>query len=168
MESSDQRSQAVTGVRGGQGRQRAAEPAASAELGRLIADRTLAVVGAEPAPRQRRLHLLLLGLSLLALLCGGAWVALRGKATTTSPSPEAAAVGSRAAGSAALNLNTWPSANVYLDGRRLNEGTPLANLPISSGAHTLTLVSKDGTLRKELTLSLQAGEVRTLVINLDK
>ena len=111
---------------------------------------------------------MLLGLSLLALLCGGAWVALRGKATTTSPSPEAAAVGSRAAGSAALNLNTWPSANVYLDGRRLNEGTPLANLPVSSGAHTLTLVSKDGTLRKELTLSLQAGEVRTLVINLDK
>lgn len=153
-------------------------PQVPADIGRLIAERTLAVAGATPEASSSERRRGRLALAAVLVLAAGAGVAAlaagrRGPApadSAASPADSGPASAGPAgqAGTATLTINAWPTANVYLDGRRLAQSTPIKGLAVAPGAHTVVLVSKDGTLRKELPLTLQAGDARTMVLNLDR
>lgn len=67
-----------------------------------------------------------------------------------------------------LSCNAWPTATVYLDGKRLLGTTPIAGARVAAGAHTLVLHSKDGALRKEVSVNIVPGQTRTLSVALER
>lgn len=137
----------------------------------LIAERTLALAGDRPVDssgRSRR-GILLAALAVVLGLGIGAVVWLKPWAQAAAPltedGPAAAAVGN---GQATLNCNSWPPATVYVDGRRQADSTPISNLHLAPGPHQIRLVSKDGALKKEIPVTLNQGEVRTLSVALER
>jgi hypothetical protein len=144
---------------------------------RLIAERTLALAGvdlsAQP-PRPRRLVLLLSASLSVVLAAGLALWWSQGRDAAARPDRHggqglsAAAPGDGDRDVGYLNCNAWPSASVFVDGRRLPGTTPLRNVRLPVGPHTLTLVSADGTLRKEVQVNILPAQTRTLAVALDR
>jgi hypothetical protein len=65
-----------------------------------------------------------------------------------------------------ISVSSTPVGRVFLDGNDLGLTTPIVDLPVAPGTHTLKVV-EDGTGRlKEVTFHLDAGSVLNLNINL--
>jgi len=64
-----------------------------------------------------------------------------------------------------LRLNTRPWSQVIVDGRMVGN-TPQPNLQLSAGRHKLQLINQQLGVRKNVTVTIKAGEVTTTVLNL--
>lgn len=142
----------------------------------LIAERTLALSGvdlsAQP-PRQRRLVLLVSASLCLLVVLGVVLWGVYGRDAAARPDRReavAATPGQKDAeeGYGYLNCNSWPSAAVLVDGRRLPGTTPLRSVRLPAGAHTLTLLSSDGSLRKEVPVNILPAQTRTVAVALER
>ncbi|MFI5309311.1 MAG: PEGA domain-containing protein, partial [Polyangiales bacterium] len=78
------------------------------------------------------------------------------------PAPAPAAEGG---GTGTLRVQTRPWSNVLVDGRMVGT-TPLMNVPVSAGRHTLTFVNDDFGIRKTVKVQIEAGQVLTQVLTL--
>ncbi|MBI5493526.1 MAG: serine/threonine protein kinase [Deltaproteobacteria bacterium] len=67
-----------------------------------------------------------------------------------------------AAGEAWLTLQSNPWARVFIDGKDSGRFTPVADMSIPSGKHTITLVNDDENLRAAIPITLRAGERRSI------
>lgn len=141
----------------------------------LIAERTLALSSEEPRSPRRRLAmavgssltvLILVSVGLLYLF----WPA--GRAQKNPPPADPALVLQEEDGGApgetgTLNCNAWPPATVIIDGKRRG-ATPLRGVRLRPGTHTLLFVTTDGLLRKELQVTIQPSETRTIAVTLGR
>jgi PEGA domain len=78
------------------------------------------------------------------------------------PTPEPAA---SAGGTGTLRVQTRPWSKVFADGRPLGT-TPLMNVPLSAGRHTLLFVNDDFGIRKTVKVQIEAGQILTQVLTL--
>jgi hypothetical protein len=81
-----------------------------------------------------------------------------------APSPPAAAEAT-SGGSGTLRVQTRPWSKVLVDGRLVGT-TPLMNVPVSAGHHTLTFVNDDFGIRKSVKIQVEDGQTLTQVLNL--
>ncbi len=82
-------------------------------------------------------------------------------ATTPTPKP----TGEAPAGQATLNINSIPASNVVLDGRPIGQ-TPKMGFSVSPGAHTVKFINNDQGLSKTVSVSVKAGETKTVAAKL--
>ncbi len=75
---------------------------------------------------------------------------------TPEPAPRASS------GSGALTINTMPWARVFVDGRDTGRNTPVRNLRVPAGHHTIGLRTNDGTMHRVET-DVPAGETVRIV-----
>ncbi|HEX4354580.1 MAG TPA: PEGA domain-containing protein, partial [Polyangiales bacterium] len=68
-------------------------------------------------------------------------------------------------GTGTLRVNTRPWSQVFVDGKAFGT-TPRMNITIEAGSHTLTLVNDEFSIRKTVEVTVQAGKVETVVLNL--
>ena len=80
------------------------------------------------------------------------------------PEPEPAAPAS-SGGTGTLRVQTRPWSKVSIDGRPVGT-TPLMNVPLSAGKHTLTFVNDDFGIQKTVKVQIEAGQVLTQVLTL--
>jgi hypothetical protein len=80
------------------------------------------------------------------------------------PEPEPAAP-SRGVGTGTLRVQTRPWSKVSIDGRPVGT-TPLMNVPLSAGSHTLTFTNDDFGIKKVVKVQIEAGQVLTQVLTL--
>lgn len=66
-----------------------------------------------------------------------------------------------------ISVNSWPSAALYVDGKRIPGRTPILNQELPAGNHTLVFEQASGA-RKEMQIVVEAGQDRTVVVNLEK
>lgn len=146
----------------------------------LIAERTLALSSEDPRPPRRRLAMAVgSSLTVLILVSVGLlyfWPAGRAQkiaAPESAPLPEenGGANAGEDAGqpgqTGTLNCNAWPPATVVIDGKRRGT-TPLRGVRLRPGAHTLLFTTTDGLLRKELQVTIQPSETRTIAVTLGR
>ena len=67
-----------------------------------------------------------------------------------------------------LNCNSWPWSVVYVDGRRLHGNTPIYRVKVLAGRHRLKFVNPELGLRKEVTVSVAAGKIKTVAVSLQQ
>jgi serine/threonine-protein kinase len=80
------------------------------------------------------------------------------------PEPEPAAA-ARSVGTGTLRVQTRPWSKVSIDGRPVGT-TPLMNVPLSAGSHTLTFTNDDFGIKKVVKVQIEAGQVLTQVLTL--
>lgn len=68
-------------------------------------------------------------------------------------------------GTGTLRLNSRPWAQVFVDGKSIGN-TPQMNVSLPAGQHKITLVNPEFRLRKNLTVTIKAGEVQTQIVSL--
>jgi serine/threonine-protein kinase len=81
------------------------------------------------------------------------------------PAPEPAAEPAASGGTGTLRVQTRPWSKVFADGRPLGN-TPLMNVSLSAGKHTLLFVNDDFGIRKTVKVQIEAGQVLTQVLTL--
>ena len=84
---------------------------------------------------------------------------------TTSPSPRPAprpAPAASGGSQGSLTINTMPWARVFVDGRDTGRNTPVRNLRVSPGQHTIGLRTNDGTMHT-VPVTIQPGESTRIV-----
>jgi serine/threonine protein kinase len=81
------------------------------------------------------------------------------------PGPEAAAPSGGSVGTGTLRVQTRPWSKVTIDGRPAGT-TPLMNVPLSAGKHTLIFVNDDFGIKKTVKVQIEAGQVLTQVLTL--
>jgi hypothetical protein len=69
------------------------------------------------------------------------------------------------AGEATLKINSIPPSTVVLDGKPLG-ATPQLNVTVSPGTHTILFVNAELSLKKTITVTVKAGEVKAAVAKL--
>lgn len=72
---------------------------------------------------------------------------------------------SSASGTGVLRINSRPWSTVTVDGKRVGN-TPLLNLKLSAGRHTVKLVNSQMGLSKTIKVTIKSGETTTQVLNL--
>jgi serine/threonine protein kinase len=84
-----------------------------------------------------------------------------------APRPRAAQAGGGGGGggSGTLRVNSRPWSQVFVDGKMIGN-TPQQNLKLSAGDHRITLVNPEFRLRKNLTVTIKAGETTTEIVTL--
>jgi hypothetical protein len=65
-----------------------------------------------------------------------------------------------------LNCNSWPWSVVYLNGRRLRGNTPLYRVKVAAGSHRLRFVNPELNLSREVTVAVEAEEIKTVAVSL--
>lgn len=83
---------------------------------------------------------------------------------TADPSASPAVPGA----SGSLSLNAWPSAIVYLNGERLAGSTPIFNITVPAGRHTLRFERPEFGMKKEVDVVIPPGGSRTVAVTLDR
>jgi serine/threonine-protein kinase len=73
-----------------------------------------------------------------------------------------------ATGMGFVNLNSWPWSVVYLDGRRLHGNTPIFGFRVPVGRHQLRFVNPELGLSKEVEVTVEPGEVKTVAVSLQQ
>ncbi len=81
-----------------------------------------------------------------------------------APAPEQQ-VHAAAAETGTLRVQTRPWSKVLVDGRMVGT-TPLMNVPLSAGAHTLTFVNDDFGIHKTVKVQIEPGQTLTQVLTL--
>jgi hypothetical protein len=69
------------------------------------------------------------------------------------------------AGEATLKINSIPASTVVLDGKPLGS-TPQLNVTVTPGTHTILFVNAELSLKKTITVTVKAGEVKAAVAKL--
>jgi hypothetical protein len=142
----------------------------------LIAERTLALSSEDPRPPRRRLAMAVgSSLTVLILVSVGLlyfWPAGRAQKTPPSSAPAISPLpeeedGGQPGETGTLNCNAWPPATVVIDGKRRG-ATPLRGVRLRPGTHTLLFTTTDGLLRKELQVTIQPSETRTIAVTLGR
>ncbi|MFO0676413.1 MAG: protein kinase [Polyangiaceae bacterium] len=77
-------------------------------------------------------------------------------APVAKPTPKPAEV---AAGEGTLNINSIPASSVVLDGRPIG-ATPKLGVSVKAGSHTILFVNADEGLKKQITVTVAAGETK--------
>jgi serine/threonine protein kinase len=67
-----------------------------------------------------------------------------------------------------LNCNSWPWSLVYLNGKRLRGNTPLYRVKVSAGRHRLKFVNPELGLRKEVSVTVAPGNIKTVAVSLQQ
>lgn len=70
-------------------------------------------------------------------------------------------------GPGTLRINTRPWSQVYVDGRLIGN-TPQMNISLPAGNHRVTLVNPDFNIRQSVSVTIEAGQVTTRVLTLDR
>jgi len=65
-----------------------------------------------------------------------------------------------------LNCNSWPWSEVYLDGHKLRGNTPIYRVKVAAGRHRVKFVNPELGLSKEVTVSVEPDETKTVAISL--
>jgi serine/threonine protein kinase len=86
-------------------------------------------------------------------------------AEAPAPAAQPAESESAGGGTGALRVQTRPWSKVLVDGRLIGT-TPLMNVPLSAGRHTLTFVNDDFGIRKTVKVQIEAGQTLTQVLTL--
>ena len=76
--------------------------------------------------------------------------------------PAAAAGGG---GNGTLRINSKPWSQVFIDGKLIGN-TPQMNVSLPEGAHRVTLVNPEFSLKKSVTINIKPGQTETQIINL--
>ncbi len=69
---------------------------------------------------------------------------------------------------AKLSLTSWPSSQVALDGTRPLGLTPVRDVDVTPGTHVILFLHPELGLRKEVTLTIAAGEERAVAVKLER
>jgi serine/threonine-protein kinase len=81
------------------------------------------------------------------------------------PEPEPAPSASAGGGTGTLRVQTRPWSKVSIDGRPVGT-TPLMNVQLSAGKHTLTFTNDDFGIHKTVKVQIEAGQILTQVLTL--
>ena len=81
------------------------------------------------------------------------------------PAEESPEPATPSGGTGTLRVQTRPWSKVFADGRPLGN-TPLMNVPLSAGKHTLLFVNEDFGIRKTVKVTIENGQVLTQVLTL--
>jgi hypothetical protein len=87
------------------------------------------------------------------------------KTPPPEPEPEHATASESSNSTGTLRVNTRPWSQVFVDGKAFGT-TPRMNITVEAGSHTLTLVNDDFGIRKTVEVTVQAGKIQTVVLNL--
>jgi eukaryotic-like serine/threonine-protein kinase len=85
--------------------------------------------------------------------------------SATSSSAKAPAAPAGGGGQGTLRINARPWAQVVIDGRPVGN-TPQTNIALPAGNHRVQLVNPEFNLKKNLTVTIKAGQVETQIISL--
>ena len=88
-----------------------------------------------------------------------------GGSAVTPPPAETPMSGGTGPGT--LRINTRPWSQVYVDGRLIGN-TPQMNISLPAGSHRVTLVNPDFNIRQSVSVNIEAGQVTTRVLTLDR
>ncbi|PID38780.1 MAG: hypothetical protein CSB49_03825 [Proteobacteria bacterium] len=94
-----------------------------------------------------------------------------GKAATKEAKKTASAARrppARRQGYGYLNCNSWPWSLVFLDGKRLRGNTPLYRVKVSAGRHRIKFVNPELGLRKEVSVTVAPGNIKTVAVSLQQ
>ena len=80
-------------------------------------------------------------------------------AAAKEPAPKKEAPAAAAGGEAFLNINSLPASSVVLDGKPLGP-TPRVHVSVPAGAHTITFINAEQSLKKTITVNVGAGETK--------
>ena len=83
---------------------------------------------------------------------------------TKKPRDEAAPAAT-GGGNGTLRINSRPWSQVFVDGKLLGN-TPQMNVSLSEGQHRISLHNPEFNLRKNITVTIRAGEIETQIIAL--
>lgn len=83
----------------------------------------------------------------------------------STPIARPAAAPSSGGGTGILRINSRPWSQVYVDGKLVGN-TPQMNVKLSAGTHKITLVNPDFKLRKNISVTIAAGETQTQIVSL--
>jgi serine/threonine protein kinase len=89
----------------------------------------------------------------------------RPASSSASSAPRRARPAAAGGGTGTLRINARPWAQVYVDGKLVGN-TPQMNLTLPVGSHRISLNNPEFNLRKNLTVTIKAGEVETQIVNL--
>jgi hypothetical protein len=67
-----------------------------------------------------------------------------------------------AQGTGTLSIQSRPAARVILDGTDTGRYTPIINLEVSAGRHSVVLVNEEFGLREQYSINIEAGQSRTI------
>lgn len=82
--------------------------------------------------------------------------------TSSKPETSSGGGGGSASGEATLNINSIPASSVVLDGKPLGN-TPKKGVSVSAGSHNLMFVNGEQGLKKAMTVTVGAGETKTVI-----
>jgi len=68
-------------------------------------------------------------------------------------------------GDATLNINSFPSSAVILDGKPLGQ-TPQLKISVPAGDHTVTFINSDQNLKKTVKVTVSAGDTKPVIAKL--
>jgi len=90
------------------------------------------------------------------------------EAPAQAPAPAAAADDSSSdssGGAAFLNINSLPASSVVLDGKPLGS-TPKVHVQVAAGTHTVVFTNADQGLKKQISVTVGAGETKPAIARL--
>ncbi len=96
---------------------------------------------------------------------GGSAAVQGAPASRGMPTPGAESPKPPPQGEGHLNINSFPSSTVILDGKPIGS-TPKLNVAVAAGTHTITFVNVEESLKKTITVTLAAGETKPAVAKL--
>ena len=67
-----------------------------------------------------------------------------------------------------LNCNSWPWSQVYINGNRQRGNTPLFQIKVEAGKHRVRFVNPELGLSKEVTVTVDPGDTRTVAVSLQQ
>jgi serine/threonine protein kinase len=67
-----------------------------------------------------------------------------------------------------FNFNSWPWSVVYVNGRRLRGNTPLLRVRVAAGRHRIRFENPELGLSKEVTVTVDAGNTKTVAVSLQQ
>ena len=87
------------------------------------------------------------------------------KEKDTSASDDSSGSSASSVGEGYLNINSLPASQVMLDGKLLGN-TPKVHVPVSAGSHTVVFTNNDQGLKKQISVSVGAGETKPAIARL--
>jgi serine/threonine-protein kinase len=93
------------------------------------------------------------------------FVAAVTKPAKEAPSSDEQGGAAPSGGEGFLNINSLPASSVTLDGKPIGS-TPKVHLTVSAGSHTVVFTNADQGLKKQITVSVGAGETKPAIAKL--
>jgi hypothetical protein len=90
------------------------------------------------------------------------------KSPPVQPPPATSAKAASVRKVAFLNCNSWPWSVVYVNGRRQRGNTPLYRVEVPAGRNRVRFVNPELGLSKEVTVTVEAGNTKTVAVSLQQ